>query len=965
MTDTRFPGSEETAEEDEYEQNGPRDLLCDQDWEDDAKPRSGPSPFKPAVVKPEQPAPPKETPKEAPKETPKVAVKDVPTSDKTAKPSEQTAAAYVVPEKAATAAERAFKALNEVVPGAPLPEKVRSALDEALSDAGKIDIDKAKAEAKRLSDDLANARKLPDGRTLPPWTPAQEQKMWQRLNDTQTALQNIPEPTKTTVSQTLEQLAKTPITDSAQRLRLKAKLDAEAATKPDGTKVTIFLLKKNALDQFMSENALGMQRRNLHQRELVTLNAPAVCASIYAVALDKSGQQADQKKLESLIKTANASTYAKENFPEITALNEKYRVSETQLDSTIPGREALRKALEIMAENKGTAKERLEKARPFFDQAVGASDRIDPKQIDEDLKKIAKEALELGEGTDSKRMDELDDNAVSLLEKIRQPLVARLALAKALSEAAIESKDDKLHEEAVKVLQSILKFDEGARYDPLVQGALKQATEKQPIDFAKALELGKKEVERIREEDKAKGKNPDEVTGWRKHLNDATSLLLQAGAFMVATWLLGKAWKPIGNAGSNLRRNWELSRRLNAVQVERTAGEGEAPKLVHKDSTGKEREVQGVRKEDGALRLKDGDKIEVVKLGKKESLVLKVPKDSAITPEQVKEAAAKALSPTSTDQLLHDLTKDYQSELAKKQAEIDELKRQQGEGGQPKTETVEERNRREAGKELHESIPERLRKELPTEFSPDIKDAMEAQLEANEKKWSEKFVREYKELMEAYKDNKPDAVERVNKMMRDGAAAGSSTAKDSGTAGTGKPAPTTAGTGREGGPAKEVATTGGEGTPTYQTAELKDGKTTKPALAIETLTTPDGLKFIESIPIGELTHARVQDKMDKLEAEIKAAKDRGQHDYARELEQIDKEYKEKKTATEKEAYCKEVATKVREAHERAKGGKGGGLAGKAGTTVALLMVGAWILDIATPSSGGGSSGGQRVLPGKG
>lgn len=276
----------------------------------------------------------------------------------------------------------------------------------------------------------------------------------------------------------------------------------------------------------------------------------------------------------------------------------------------------------------------------------------------------------------------------------------------------------------------------------------------------------------------------------------------------------------------------------------------------------------------------------------------------------------------------------------------------------------------QGSKPLFEKLPQRLKTQPPTDYNPDVKDALAEVIESNRSKWKGEYLAEMEKLCKDYEAGDKAAIERVNKMMAEGKTA-------SATPQTGTEAKTVSAPDKV--PTKTTPTTETkpvnavdkpkpvEVTQQYTSPELTPEKKPTTDRAIETLTSADGLKFIESIPIGDLTVARVGDKMNNIDKEIALAKERGMHDYARELETMKKEYEGKKSPAEKEAYCREVMKTVREAHELASGkgkGKGGGIAGKAGTVVAFLLIGGWLLDIAAPSSMGGSSG-PRVQPGKG
>lgn len=258
-------------------------------------------------------------------------------------------------------------------------------------------------------------------------------------------------------------------------------------------------------------------------------------------------------------------------------------------------------------------------------------------------------------------------------------------------------------------------------------------------------------------------------------------------------------------------------------------------------------------------------------------------------------------------------------------------------------------------KPLYEKLPERMKKALPQEYSPDVKDALAEVLESNRSKWNAQYVQEMEQLLKDYESGKKEACQRVNRMLSEGrSAVGASTGTAGAPAAAERPAGGNAGGERPAETAERFTTT-----------ELNPAQEANQR-AIETLTCPDGVKYIDSIPIGELTVARVEEKLKNIDKEIERAKERGLVEYAEQLEKIKKEYESKKTAPEREAYCREMHERMKEAHERAAScgkGKGANLAGKAGTVVALLMVAGWVLDVTAPAAVAKPAG-PRVLPSK-
>ncbi len=587
-----------------------------------------------------------------------------------------------IPAEARDATERTVRALAEVREGQPLSVDLRQRLEKAVKDAALIDPTKAAAEDKRLTEELETKSRKVGEKVLPPWTKEKEQELWDMLSKTQKALAEIPDSKRDKVISLQAALNAVPANQPARRMQIEMLLFAEGDETSDKSgKIKAYLVQKGLLDKFAKDNADGFERRRLHQQEMAVLHAPAICAAFYAMALDRGGSLSDLKTIEKNIKTAISDKFAVNNFPDILALKSKYGVNEEDpMDDSIPGRASLKKAIGIMDDpQEGTALERLKKAEKHFQLAVGAADEIDLEKLNDRLKEIGKQAAELGEDGDPATLAKLDKEGTELLEKFRQPGVTRLRYAMALNLAAAESKDEKLQERAVSMLKAIQKTDPGAAYDPVVQGALKIAAEKpiRAINLQEAIEVGQKEVERIKKEEKEKGTahREEDRPFWQKALR----AIGDNATFFAAFYLLSYAFKPIGAAKNYGMRQWNLYKQLNRVQVQEAEGmkAGDAPKLVHKDGAGKERDISGVRAEDGRLRVLEGEVAEAVKLKGKDSLILKVPPGTKLTPEQTREAALKLLAPKTVEQHMHDLRRQYELELRQKQLEIEDLRAKQ------------------------------------------------------------------------------------------------------------------------------------------------------------------------------------------------------------------------------------------------------------------------------------------------
>lgn len=665
--------------------------------------QSLPSPFRPAPPAqpevrpapqvsnppPEAPARPAEKPS-TPAETP------TPVERVGDRPTERPPLVSQLPREALDANGRAMEILQAARPGQPLTADQRRAFESALSDAGKIDPVKAAEQERQLEDDLKNrTRTIPGGKVLPPWTEQKERDFLTKVDATQKALAELPPNTRARLMELENQLRALPSLDPRRAPLYVALNELSAPAADPGGKVRAYRTQKEQLDTFTKENADGLTRRQIHQQEMALLHSKAIVSGLFALALERSGTTVkdDTDKIKSLVRDSMGDRFATGNIPEIMLLREKYGVLERDPgDDKIPGRVALKRALEIMNDQtQGTPKERLERAKPFFEQAIGGSDEIDMAKTEEELKAIAKEANEIGEGNNPARMDELDKRATELLEKLKQPGLARIAYATALNGVAVQTNDKEMNTRAINVLRSLEARDPGAKYDPLVQGALLLASSDPPkaITEEEAVRIGLPEVERRKKEDEAAGK-PPEVSFWRKAAGASVDLLVS----MAAMYAISKLWKA-GKEGP--MRAWQTSRRVNSVQMEATPSlrPGEAPRMVIQGADGVEREVSGVRKEDGRIRVKDGEKVEAVDLAKGEKLVLKVAPDAKLTPEQVREAARKILTPTRIEEAVKDLRTQHEAQLRQRQIEIDQMRaameQSRGGAGAPGTEVARPR----------------------------------------------------------------------------------------------------------------------------------------------------------------------------------------------------------------------------------------------------------------------------------
>lgn len=254
-----------------------------------------------------------------------------------------------------------------------------------------------------------------------------------------------------------------------------------------------------------------------------------------------------------------------------------------------------------------------------------------------------------------------------------------------------------------------------------------------------------------------------------------------------------------------------------------------------------------------------------------------------------------------------------------------------------------------AGEHTFKELPKRLQEKLPKEFNPDVKDALERTLEAKRKDWTPEVAAEFKKLADAYAAQDPAAIKKVHEMLATAPRGGDKAAAS-------------------GGGVKAPAADGTALNRQQHTPELAAQEGQRAPLALETFTTADGIKFLRAIPIAEMTVAKVQEKMGAIETEIKRAREAGLHEYAEELKRMQLEYADKKTPAEREAYCKDVMARMKEAHDVAShaakpGGRGPGIGTKAGTTVAVLLVAGWLMDVTAPSAVAQPKS-PRVMPGK-
>lgn len=573
--------------------------------------------------------------------------------------------------------QRAFEALKAVRPGQPLTDAQRKVFDEALKDASKpLPSWINEQQTKLINDVQSKIRVLPNGAELPPWTPEKEKEFVLNLKASQKAFNEMSPTAQKKVGDLEALIGQLPKDDTIRRGVFQRMLNEEGGK--DG-KIKAYLDQKTQSDKFVADNALGLVRRDMHQQELSLLHSQGVVSGLYAIALDRAGQKSDQKQIEKLVLDSVRDRFAPANIPEIIELAQKYKLEDKEIqsiESKVHGYGDMKKAQSIMADaSQGTVTERLAKAREFFEKAIGAADLVDQKKTNDEIEALTKQRTDAGEGITQDKLNELENKAVELVAKARLGYEARMSFALALQQASVESKNPALNEQCVNMLKAIETMDPAYKLDSTVQGALIIAQKQPPenIDLNTAAELGKPAVEKIKEEMRKAGQKPEDTPGWLRALKFAGETLVGIAAFH----LVGKyIFRPIGNLKNNISRSWEMSSRVKNIEAEQTPSlkPGEEPRVTLKTKDGKEYPVEGVRAADGKLRVFDGEKTAVMKVGKGDSLYVKVAPDSNLTKEQVKELAAKKLAPVGDEAIIGENQQRYKEELQIRDKEIEALK---------------------------------------------------------------------------------------------------------------------------------------------------------------------------------------------------------------------------------------------------------------------------------------------------
>ncbi len=166
-------------------------------------------------------------------------------------------------------------------------------------------------------------------------------------------------------------------------------------------------------------------------------------------------------------------------------------------EERIPGATALLEARSIMLCGKGTGKQRLAKAEDYFRQALGATEQLDLKKLQTRYAEIERSKKDFDEiGGASVSMSKKLDEGLHVMDLIKQPGKVRLEYARALNSVALESGEEKFNERAVAILKSLQKMDSLYQYNPTIQGALKILSER-PFRYfseADAQRVGEKEL---------------------------------------------------------------------------------------------------------------------------------------------------------------------------------------------------------------------------------------------------------------------------------------------------------------------------------------------------------------------------------------------------------------------------------------------------------------------------------------
>lgn len=506
----------------------------------------------------------------------------------------------VVPPAAVDCIPNCELELLKVATGKPLSREQIKTFEDAIVAARTIDPAKARDMEKKLIEQVQTKRlRLPSGKELPCWTPEKEQEVLKKMQATEKALSEIPELLRSKVASLASQ-PDAPLGTSRLELAELVKTDKTG-------KVMSFMLAFRNYETFIKENQDGLARRELHRRDLALLHSEAVCRGIYAIALDRSGAHHTNAKMIENLHHSLRDNFTANSIPELLALKQKYDIFETDSrELTVPGSSALRRAEQIMADvDGGDLRTRLEQARPLFEQAIGASDRIDIPSVDRQLAAWREEFKRLKENPNAEREQQLLDKFYELFGLRQQPGLTRFAYALTLHNVGVETRDADLRDEALALLKSIIKIDPSLEFDPCVQGALKlaQANPAVRIDRMEAQNIGEPEVKKLIERKKEEAPSNAGVS-WRAAL---TELGIGVGSLIVFAALVkgvkrgvGYLWRSEardpkgGNVFETNNRPAELASapRFQTGEVLKEARSGKPVVALYFDDNSKQRLVE-------------------------------------------------------------------------------------------------------------------------------------------------------------------------------------------------------------------------------------------------------------------------------------------------------------------------------------------------------------------------------------
>ncbi len=208
---------------------------------------------------------------------------------------------------------------------------------------------------------------------------------------------------------------------------------------------------------------------------------------------------------------------------------EKVTNKSDKLERTSLKEEPLATASSMMRDDgRSTSKQRLELARPHFEEAIRVGDLVDRSKIYAELHDILKK-VKAACSPDAKPIS--DDAQAELAERTRVLFVAlresgraRIEYAKVLNRVAVESKDPVFNENALDVLKTLQEKVPCYQNDPFTTGAIKILSESEckPLSDDEAVKLG----------EAALAKQKAELESWK------TILIGLGGTAVIATtWI--------------------------------------------------------------------------------------------------------------------------------------------------------------------------------------------------------------------------------------------------------------------------------------------------------------------------------------------------------------------------------------------------------------------------------------------